>query len=164
MSRVFGSIQVDGRRCRTLFDSGATNTYITAEASAGLPRTQLPVPRPAGIGGKTRQATELCFVVGTLEGRPIEVKAYVLDEIGRDTQGQPIDILFGAVAMREWNIIIVPKEERLDLTHCPSEFIEFPETLLHEQAIRKLATMRAVPFQTLIRQWIAERLASELKS
>jgi hypothetical protein len=35
---------------------------------------------------------------------------------------------------------------------------------LHEQAIRKLATMRAVPFQTLIRQWIAERLASELKS
>lgn len=34
---------------------------------------------------------------------------------------------------------------------------------LHEQAIRKLTTMRAVPFQTLIRQWLAERLASELK-
>lgn len=34
---------------------------------------------------------------------------------------------------------------------------------LQEQAIRKLATMRAVPFQTLIRQWLVERLASELK-
>ena len=35
---------------------------------------------------------------------------------------------------------------------------------LQEQAIRKLATKRAVPFQTLIRQWIAERLGSELDS
>ena len=35
---------------------------------------------------------------------------------------------------------------------------------LQEQAIRKLATQRAVPFQTLIRQWLAERLVSELDS
>jgi hypothetical protein len=128
MSRVFGTIQVDGRRCRTLFDSGATNSYITAGAAEGLSKTHLAVPRPTAIGGKTRQVMELCVLAGTLEGKPIEVKAYVLDDIGRDTQGQPIDVLFGAIAMQEWSIIIVPKEERLDLTHYPSEFIEFPET------------------------------------
>ena len=32
----------------------------------------------------------------------------------------------------------------------------------HLQAIRKMATMRAVPYQTLIRQWLAERIGREL--
>ncbi|MBM4036390.1 MAG: retroviral-like aspartic protease [Planctomycetes bacterium] len=127
MGRVFGKIQVNGKRFRTLFDSGATNSYIRAGATKGLLTRPLPVPRPTGIGGKTHQITELCVLMGTLEGKPIEVTAYVLDEIGRDAQGRRIDLLFGALAMQAWNIIIVPKEERLDLSHYPKEFIEFPE-------------------------------------
>jgi hypothetical protein len=127
MGRIFGVIQVDRKRCRTLFDSGATNTYVAVEVAKGLPRKRLPVPRPTGIGGKLRQATEVCLLMGKLEGKPIEVDAYVLDEIGRDENGRPIEILFGALAMQKWNIVILPKEERLDLSHYPEEFIEFPE-------------------------------------
>jgi hypothetical protein len=67
-------------------------------------------------------------LVGKLEGRPIEVDAYVLDEIGRDDDGRPIDLVFGALAMQRWCIRLVPDEERLDLTHYPAEFTEFAET------------------------------------
>jgi len=127
MGRVFGTIQVDGKRCRTLFDSGATNTYVAADVAKRLSPKRLLVPRPTGIGGKPRQVTEACMLMGKLEGKPIEVDAYVLDEIGRDDRGRPIDILFGALAMQKWNIVLVPKEERLDLSHYPEEFIEYPE-------------------------------------
>lgn len=128
MGRIFGTIQIDGKRCRTLFDSGAKNTYIVAGAAQGLSRTRLPSPRPAGLGGRVRHAEEGCYLVGTLEGKQIEVDAYVLDEIGRDDEGRPVDIIFGALAMQKWGIVLVPEEERLDLSHYPEEFTEFSET------------------------------------
>ena len=128
MGRIFGIIQVDGKHCRTLFDSGAKNTYVAAGVAEGLSRTHLAVPRPAGIGGKVRLAAEICCLVGTLEGKPIEVDAYVLDEIGRDEDGRPIDILFGALAMQKWGIRLVPEEERLDLSRYPEDFTEFAES------------------------------------
>lgn len=33
---------------------------------------------------------------------------------------------------------------------------------LHVQAIKKLATMKAIPYQTLVRQWLAEDIKKEL--
>jgi hypothetical protein len=51
--------------------------------------------------------------------------AMVVKEIGRDEDGKPIEILFGALAMQQWGIRLVPAEERLDLTHYPREFVEF---------------------------------------
>jgi hypothetical protein len=45
----------------------------------------------------------------------------VIDEIGQDEEGKPIEILFGALAMQQWGIRPVPDEERLDLTHYPSD-------------------------------------------
>ena len=126
MGRIFGTIQVDGKECRTLFDSGARNTYIVAGAVEGLLRAHLPVPRSAGLGGKVRQIQEGCYLIGTLEGKPIEVDAYVLDEIGLDDDGRPIDILLGALAMQKWGIRLLPQEERLDLRRYPEEFTEFP--------------------------------------
>jgi len=96
MGRIFGIIRVDGRECRTLFDSGARNTYIVSEAAEGLLRARL-----------------------------IEVDAYVLGEIGVDDDGRPIDILFGALAMQKWGIRLLPEGERLDLSRYPEEFTEF---------------------------------------
>ena len=51
--------------------------------------------------------------------------ALVIDEIGKDENGTPIEILFGALAMQQWGIRPVPDEERLDLSHYPKEFVEF---------------------------------------
>jgi predicted DNA binding CopG/RHH family protein len=33
---------------------------------------------------------------------------------------------------------------------------------MHIQALRKIATMKSVPYQTLIRQWLAEGIRREL--
>ncbi len=35
---------------------------------------------------------------------------------------------------------------------------------LHVQAIKKLATMKAIPYQTLVRHWLAEEIRKELDS
>ncbi|MBM4034647.1 MAG: hypothetical protein FJ291_23125 [Planctomycetes bacterium] len=132
MGRIFGMIQVSGKQCRTLFDSGAKNTYVAAHATHGLTKTTLPTPRPTALGGMVRQITEGCYLVGKLEGKPIEVDAYVLDDIGCDEDGRPIDIVFGALALQKWCIRLVPDEERLDLSHYPAEFLEFAKVSGHE--------------------------------
>jgi len=49
----------------------------------------------------------------------------VVDEIGTDEDGRAIEILFGALAMRQWGIRLIPDEEKLDLSHYPDEFVEF---------------------------------------
>jgi hypothetical protein len=49
----------------------------------------------------------------------------VIDRIGTDGDGRPIEILFGALAMQQWGIRLVPETESLDLSHYPSEFVEF---------------------------------------
>ena len=57
--------------------------------------------------------------------RRAPIHALVVDEIGKDEEGKPIEILFGALAMKQWGIRPVPDEERLDLSHYPDEFVEF---------------------------------------
>ena len=73
--------------------------------------------------------------LGELVGRPVE---FALDEALR---GQ---ILEGSRGRRLRNVSI-----KLDPVQI--------------QAVRKIATMRAVPYQTLIRQWLAEAIRKELR-
>ena len=49
----------------------------------------------------------------------------MIDNIDRDEDGNPIEILFGALAMQQWGIKLNPREEKLDLTNYPEEFVEF---------------------------------------
>jgi hypothetical protein len=60
-----------------------------------------------------------------IQGRPISTHALVIDQIGQDEDGRPIEILFGALAMQQWGIRPIPDEKRLDLSHYPEEFVEF---------------------------------------
>jgi hypothetical protein len=62
-----------------------------------------------------------------VEGHNLSTNAMVIDAIGKDEDDKPIDILFGALAMQQWGIRLVPAEERLDFTHYPKEFVEFLE-------------------------------------
>jgi len=47
------------------------------------------------------------------------------DQLGDDENGTPIEILFGALAMQQWGIRLIPEQEKLDLSHYPEEFVEF---------------------------------------
>lgn len=77
------------------------------------------------LGGGVRETKTSAILEAEIEGHPIATHALVIEEIGKDEDGQPIEILFGALAMQQWGIRPIPDEERLDLSHYPEEFVEF---------------------------------------
>ncbi|MEW5693473.1 MAG: hypothetical protein AB1765_09290 [Candidatus Hydrogenedentota bacterium] len=52
-------------------------------------------------------------------------EAMVIDRIGDDEEEKAIEVLFGALAMQQWGIRLISEQEKLDLSHYPSEFAEF---------------------------------------
>jgi hypothetical protein len=116
---------VDGRECWTLFDTGARNTYIVPAVAQLLTTWKTKQPFRTALGGGVKETSTAAGLDAVIEGRPISTHAMVLDDIGADEDGRPIEILFGALAMQQWGIRPVPDEERLDLTHYPKEFVEY---------------------------------------
>jgi hypothetical protein len=125
MGRVFQAIQIGGRDRWTLFDTGARNTYVVPDVARTLTTSQRERPFRSALGGHVRESRQTALLEGQVEGRPISTHAMVVDEIGNDENGTPIEILFGALAMQQWGIRPVPDEEKLDLSHYPEEFVEF---------------------------------------
>jgi hypothetical protein len=125
MGRIREYIRVDGKRFWTLFDTGARNTYVIPVVAAHLATAKLSTPFRSALGGKIRKAAKGAVLNAQVQGHKISTHALVVDEIGQDDEGKPIEILFGALAMQQWGIRPVPDEERLDLTHYPKEFVEF---------------------------------------
>jgi hypothetical protein len=125
MGRVRQNIKVKKRLCWTLFDTGARNTYVNRDVAKLLVTSKVPKPWRVALGGAERQVKEKAFLEATIDGRFLDTQAYVLDNIGEDEEGKPIEILFGALAMQQWGIRVVPAEERLDLTHFTKEFVEY---------------------------------------
>ena len=62
---------------------------------------------------------------GKIEGYHFTTHALVLDKIGKDEDGKDIEVLFGALAMQQWRIRPLPKEEKLDMSRYPETFVEF---------------------------------------
>ena len=125
MGRIRQMIRVGGRDCWTLFDTGARNTYVVPAVAEVLITSKPPHPFRAAIGGEVKQADTTALLQAEVEGHPISTHAMVIDRIGNDEDGNPIEILFGALAMQQWGIRPVPDEEKLDLSHYPDEFVEF---------------------------------------
>ena len=125
MSRVREAIKVDGRECWTLFDTGARHTYVTTEVAKLLTTRRLAKPFRSALGGGTKESQTWALLEAEVEGHPIVTDAMVVDEIGKDEDGKPIEVLFGAIAMQQWSIRPIPDEERLDLSHYPTTFVEF---------------------------------------
>ena len=90
-----------------------------------LPAEMLPIERKVALGGRDHALKKVCYLFAKVEGLLVEFDAYVLDEIGNDEDGKPIEVLFGALAMQKWGIHPIPEKEALDLTHYPKEFVEF---------------------------------------
>ena len=125
MGRVREYIRVNGKKFWTLFDSGARNTYVVPAVASHLATTKLPKSLRSALGGKVRKTATAALLVAQVEGHNISTNAMVIDNIGDDEDAKPIEVLFGALAMQQWGIRLIPEEERLDLTHFPREFVEF---------------------------------------
>lgn len=125
MGRIRQLVRVGNRDCWTLFDTGARNTYVVPTVATLLATSKLGKPFRSAIGGRIRESTETALLNAEVEGRRISTHAMVVDEIGEDEDGTPIDILFGALAMQQWGIRLIPEQAKLDLTRYPEEFVEF---------------------------------------
>ncbi len=118
-------IAVDGRKCWTLFDSGARNTYVIPAVAELLNTTLTPRVIHTALGGGIKETNTAAVLNADIEGHSVSTHALVVDNIGRDEDGNPIEILFGALAMQQWGIKLNPPEEKLDLSNYPDEFVEF---------------------------------------
>jgi len=125
MGRMCQMINVDGRKCWTLFDTGSRNTYIIHKVASLLTTSKLKKSFRSALGGKIKETTETALLGAEVEGCRISTHAMVIDEIGDNENGIAIEILFGALAMQQWGIRLIPEQEKLDLTHYPEEFVEF---------------------------------------
>jgi hypothetical protein len=125
MGRVREHIRVNGKKFWTLFDTGARNTYVVPAVAALLTTTKLPKPFRSALSGETKKTTKGAWLNAEVQGCKLFTNAMVIDDIGKDEEGKPIEILFGALAMQQWGIRPIPDEERLDLTHYPKEFVEY---------------------------------------
>ena len=125
MGRIRQMIKVDGQECWTLFDTGARNTYVGRTVAQLLATSKTSRPFRSAIGGQVKETDTMALLEAEVEGRLISTHAMVIDEIGNDEDGTPIEILFGALAMQQWGIRPIPDEEKLDLSHYPEEFLEF---------------------------------------
>ncbi len=125
MGRVKDEIAINGHKWWALFDSGARNTYVTPAVAKANIRTKLKNVYEVHLGGQAHRFRESVIFEGTIHGKPIFTDAFVIDELGKDEKGKPIDVLFGALAMQKWGIELNLKQEKLDMTHYSKEFLEF---------------------------------------
>ncbi|MBI2194764.1 MAG: aspartyl protease family protein [Planctomycetes bacterium] len=126
MGRIRLHIRVSGKKCWTLFDTGARSTYIVPEV-ASLLGTSMKLTKPilASFGGSVQQVKETALLEATVEKRWISTHARVVKEIGKDEEGKRIEVLIGALAMQEWGIRPIPDAEKLDLSHYTKDFVEY---------------------------------------
>lgn len=127
VGRIKQNIVVEGRECWTLFDTGAVNTFVVEDVAALGATHPLEYPRTTRLGGGVLRVEKGCLLNCLIEGRPVDVHALVLPEIGQDEDGKGIEVLFGALEMQRWGIRPIPDEERIDMTHYPEVWVEFLE-------------------------------------
>jgi hypothetical protein len=124
MGRVRTNLQIGDREFWTLFDTGSRNSYVLPKVARGLPVGRLQTPWRVSLGGEKHELFRVCYILGRIGKYPVHIDAYVIDDLGIDEGGRPIEILFGALAMQKWGIRPLPDEERLDFTHYTKEFME----------------------------------------
>jgi len=125
MGRIRQMINVQGRDSWTLFDSGARKTYITPAVASVLTTSELSQSMRTALGEAVHETNKVAILEAEVEGLPVSTHAMVIDQIGLDEDGNPIEVLFGALAMQEWGIRLIPEQEKLDMTHYPTEFVEY---------------------------------------
>lgn len=125
MGRIRQMINVHGRESWTLFDTGARNTYVVPAVASVLTTSNTSHPIRMALGGSVREINTSALLEAEVEGLPIVTPAMVIDQIGQDDDGKPIEVLFGALAMQQWGIRLIPEHEKLDMSHYSSEFVEY---------------------------------------
>src|SRR5437867_5943354 len=94
MGRIRQAIHIDGRKCWTLFDTGARNTYVLPVVASLLVAKKLAKPFRAALGGEIKKTATVALLDAQVHGHKVVTNAMVIDDIGKDADGKPIEILF----------------------------------------------------------------------
>ena len=122
--RVFKEIKVGDKKVYALFDTGSMRSYIKKELISD--KKFKIKPFEVGLGGKSYEIEEACILLCSIDGLEFDVKAYPIEEIGRDEHGREIEMIIGATCMEEWGLIPNPMTGDIDLTLLRKrEFREF---------------------------------------
>jgi hypothetical protein len=123
--RIVKEIEIEGKRTQALFDTGSFHTYVTRTLLEGVPLHRLVQPYKVALGGREIEVRESCLFNGKIEGLDFFTWGIPIDKLGR-VDGKTIDVLIGASAMEQWEIIPNPKDGTLDLSGLRRrEFIEY---------------------------------------
>jgi hypothetical protein len=125
MGRIKQTIKVDGLECWTLFDTGMRNTYVSVSIAKVLTTTSVVRPVRTRLSDEVKETHTSAILNAEVDGHAISTHAFVVDHIETDAEGRPVEIFFGALAMKQWGILPIPDENRLDLTHYPEVFVEY---------------------------------------
>ena len=113
--RILKEIEIEGKRANALFETGYLNSYISRRILKGVPVQSLSEPYKVVMGGRVIEVNEHCSIEGRIEGVGFQTEVVLLDELGR-VDGDEVDVLIGALAMEDCEIIPNPKDGTLDLS------------------------------------------------
>ncbi len=122
---ILKEIEIEGKKAKTLFDTGSMHTYVSSRLLESVPIRTLSESYKIALGGRKIEVKEYCSVEGRIEGLVFHTEAIPINEVGK-VDGKVIDVLIGALTMEEWEIIPNPKDGTLDLSGLKRrEFTEF---------------------------------------
>ena len=125
MGRIHQFLKVNGSECRAVFDDGVRNSLMCEFAVAAPKPTTLQQARSVSIAGRRHELRRACIVAAAIGETTFEFLAYLTDEIGLDDERQPIGVLIGSAAMRQWGIRFDIVQSKLDFTHVSDSVVEF---------------------------------------
>src|SRR5439155_26165948 len=97
MGRIRQMIAVDGRKCWTLFDSGARNTYVIPSVAEVLKTSATPRTIRTALAGGGKETNTEGPLHAEIEGQSVSTYALVIEEIGKHEEGNRTEVLFGAL-------------------------------------------------------------------
>ncbi len=122
VARTFKEIDIEGRRCYVLFDTGSMRSYVREEYASNI--RWKTIPFKVGLGGRVYEIKEACILNCAIEGLGFDIEAHPVEDLGCDERGRRVDAIIGALAMEKW--VLIPNPKTGDLTTLRKrEFIEY---------------------------------------
>jgi len=114
MARIIKDIEIEGQPAVTLFDTGASYTYVLASLVSHVPKRTVARPVRVTLGGLEIDIRELCLIEGKIEGLDFFAEAVPVAELGA-ADGHDLEAVIGARTLEQWEIKLDPKTGTLDL-------------------------------------------------
>jgi hypothetical protein len=79
----------------------------------------------SSLAGTTSEVSEAALLEAVIDGYHLSTFALVRGEIGKDDDGNSIDVLLSELSMQQWGIRPMPEKQELDMSRYPSTLVEF---------------------------------------